>query len=215
MTTDETVMIDLNSLFDSKRYDELLDYCEEASRCSDPWCQKFCSREYYIRSQYEKSRVWFERLAQGGDPEGWFGLALNCLAERKYEQALPYLREAADKGYGRANQWIGNLYDWGLGVPKDETLALEWYRKGAKYGFIAAQHSVIRLEARTTLGRILLYPRLVMLAVKAVFIYLIGMLKREDDVRLIDISAIQSEDVDYFKIDANAKARKKKGRGVP
>lgn len=204
MTRDDTVATTLNSLFESERYDEALDYCEVASRWCEPCCQKFCGREYYIRSQYERSRVWFERLAQGGDPEGWFGLARTYLAERDPERALPYLREAADKGYGRANQWIGYAYEFGVGVQRDESLALEWYRKGARYGFLAARHGTIRMEARVNiLMRAFAYPRLTLLAIKAACIFI----RRMDDQRLIDVAVIPNSDAGYFRIDSHGKVR--------
>ena len=205
MTKDDTFLTTFNNLIASKRFDEALDYCEEENRWSEPCCQRFCGREYYVRYQYEKARVWFERLAQGGDPEGWFHLALIHVAKRDPpERALPYLREAADKGYGRANHWLGSLYESGKGVPKDEALALEWYRKGARYGFIAAQNGAIRLEAKTGLFlRVLMYPRLVLLAIKAVCMVLRSM----EDERLIDIAAIQSRNTGYFKIDPRGNRR--------
>ena len=37
---------------------------------------------------------------------------------------------------------LGNMYDRGRGVPKDEKEAVKWYRKAAEQGYAKAQHQL-------------------------------------------------------------------------
>lgn len=52
-----------------------------------------------------------------------------------YRKAFPYLLAAATRGDVHTQNLVGYCYDLGLGVTKDKSKALFWYRKAAK-----AQH---------------------------------------------------------------------------
>ena len=44
-------------------------------------------------------------------------------------RAIKIVREAAEQGDAEAQASLGSMYVYGIGVPKDEALALDWYRK--------------------------------------------------------------------------------------
>ncbi len=51
-----------------------------------------------------------------------------------YQQALELAKAAAEKGEPQAATLIGRLYQEGLGVPRDDVQAAQWYRRGAEQG---------------------------------------------------------------------------------
>ncbi|MYA16529.1 MAG: sel1 repeat family protein [Gammaproteobacteria bacterium] len=52
----------------------------------------------------------------------------SCLyAKGRYEEAFPYLRAAARKGFKMAQARLGYLYQQGLGVDRDTHTAMAWY----------------------------------------------------------------------------------------
>ena len=57
------------------------------------------------------------------------------LEEKKYEEAVPFLRKAADQGNAKAMYGLGLLYDLGTGVDKDLEAAAQWYQKALDAGF--------------------------------------------------------------------------------
>ena len=48
-------------------------------------------------------------------------------------------RRAAEQGYADAQNCLGEMYEKGRGVPKDEAEAAKWYRKAAEQGEAIAQ----------------------------------------------------------------------------
>ena len=55
-----------------------------------------------------------------------------------------YLR-AANQGFADSQSGIGNLYEKGLGVPKDLVKTKEWYEKAASQGFEEAITALKRI----------------------------------------------------------------------
>ena len=77
------------------------------------------------------------KLYQKGD-DYLFGL--NGVAKNP-SMAVEYYREAAEKGYGKAQYQLGMCYLSGQGVDKVDSLkALEWIRKAAKQDFAEGQY---------------------------------------------------------------------------
>jgi TPR repeat protein len=57
-------------------------------------------------------------------------------------QALEWIRKAAAQRYAPAEFQMGQVYDFGFGVPQDDRQALEWYRQAAGHGSAPAQRTV-------------------------------------------------------------------------
>jgi TPR repeat protein len=64
----------------------------------------------------------------------YYWAAQQAIAMGEPEDALPYLSKAAANNDGVSMGWIGRLYDRGIGVPQDETAALEWYERAVNSG---------------------------------------------------------------------------------
>ncbi len=62
----------------------------------------------------------------------------------KYEQAVPKLQAAADKGHEKAQYRLGRCYDKGYGVREDDKKAFEWYMKAARQDYAKAMYQVGR-----------------------------------------------------------------------
>src|SRR5207237_8330096 len=51
------------------------------------------------------------------------------------QEAVKYLRLAAERKHARAENYLGYMYENGRGgLPKDDTQAVDWYRKAADHG---------------------------------------------------------------------------------
>lgn len=53
--------------------------------------------------------------------------------------ALTWFKKSASQGYMRAQYKLGDWYEHGQGITKNDSLAAEWYRKAAEQGFALAQ----------------------------------------------------------------------------
>ena len=64
--------------------------------------------------------------------------------EKKYEQAFPLLKKAAEKGHKKAQYRLGRCYDKGNGVEEDNKAAFTWYEKAAKQDHAKSQYQLAR-----------------------------------------------------------------------
>ncbi|MBR2236540.1 MAG: sel1 repeat family protein [Prevotella sp.] len=64
--------------------------------------------------------------------------------EKKYEQAFPLLKKAAEKGHKKAQYRLGRCYDKGHGVEEDNKTAFIWYEKAAKQDHAKSQFQLAR-----------------------------------------------------------------------
>ena len=64
--------------------------------------------------------------------------------EKRYSEALPKLKAAADRGHKKAQFRMGRAFDKGNGVTEDNTRAFQWYLKAANQGHAKSQYQVGR-----------------------------------------------------------------------
>jgi TPR repeat protein len=88
-----------------------------------------------------------EAAAKGGAIDAEYELGDRYFSGRNgesqdYAEALKWLHPAADHGDARAQNEMGDIYSYGLGVPQDFAQALDWYRKAAEQGSPEAQTSL-------------------------------------------------------------------------
>ncbi|WP_319587631.1 tetratricopeptide repeat protein [uncultured Desulfobulbus sp.] len=67
-------------------------------------------------------------------------LPYQLIAEKKYDEALPMLRERADNHDAKAQGQLAQLYLEGNGVPEDYSKAAEWMLKSAEGGYAGSQY---------------------------------------------------------------------------
>ncbi|WP_299736532.1 tetratricopeptide repeat protein [uncultured Roseobacter sp.] len=68
--------------------------------------------------------------------------ARNMMEDGRFEEAYQALWPAARSGNADAEELIGVMYAMGLGVPRDDTRAFEWYLRSAMKGHPGAQSGV-------------------------------------------------------------------------
>ena len=57
-----------------------------------------------------------------------------------FATALQEWRPLAEQGHALAQQYLGNMYATGRGVPENDAEAVKWYRKAAEQGYAGAQY---------------------------------------------------------------------------
>src|SRR5436190_4090242 len=70
------------------------------------------------------------------------GLARMIAPNQDFEEAAKLFRQAAERGLPRAQRSLGELYQAGEGMAKDEVEAVKWYRKAADKGDAKAQSNL-------------------------------------------------------------------------
>ncbi len=66
-----------------------------------------------------------------------------------YGEALSIFKSQADAGDTDMQVLVGNMYDYGQGVPQDDTQALQWYLKAASKGHIKGQYQAANLYSNS------------------------------------------------------------------
>jgi TPR repeat protein len=59
-----------------------------------------------------------------------------------YKEAAKWYRQAADQGNAGAQNALGELYEAGQGVLRDQAEAAKWYRRAAEQGHAAGQYGL-------------------------------------------------------------------------
>jgi TPR repeat protein len=91
--------------------------------------------------------------AQSGAPPSATALSIEdgvrrgkeAFDRKDYTLAFNWFRKLADQGYAPAQNFIGLLYERGLGVPQDYAKAAIWYRKAADQGLADGQTSLAKM----------------------------------------------------------------------
>lgn len=114
--------------------------------------------ECYLRGigvpqSYPAALEWFNKAAEGGQPDGWRHIGEMHIdgygVEKSGVLALKYFRLAADKGNALAMAHIGQMYSHGAGgLPHDPGAAYEWYSRAAAAGDMTAQYNTASMLER-------------------------------------------------------------------
>ncbi len=106
---------------------------------------------YLANGDAKAALPWYQQAAREGNPAAKVVLAYFTLkglgglipaaeiAQKLAQEALPELQKLADEGNPNAQTRLGTLYREGLGVSKDEQMAVVWYRKAAEQKLPLAQ----------------------------------------------------------------------------
>jgi len=111
----------------------------------------------YLALQYEnkpdEAVGWFRRAAEAGDPDAMVQMAVFCRdgkadEPRNPEKAFEWAEQALKGGNTEAYYFLGQFYEYGIGVDQDLNKALEFYRLSKKEGDKDAEKKVRELERR-------------------------------------------------------------------
>jgi Flp pilus assembly protein TadD len=100
----------------------------------------------YNAGDYARALEIFGPLAEAGEPEANYALGLihaNGLGvSRDDALGAGYVADAASAGYSPAQDLLGYMYDFGLGLPINHDLAEYWYQKAVDAGEINAMNNL-------------------------------------------------------------------------
>jgi TPR repeat protein len=66
----------------------------------------------------------------------------NCGVREDWPLGLELLKQAAAQGHVGAHEWLGGVYDYGLGTRRNRRLALKHYKTAADAGSPKVEHNV-------------------------------------------------------------------------
>jgi len=92
-----------------------------------------------IRLASKDTLKWLEKAAERGHAEAQAYLGWINYDNKLYADAFAWYRKAATQGNACGQNSLGDMYENGLGTPKDYEEAAKWYKKAAEQGYAAAQ----------------------------------------------------------------------------
>lgn len=152
-------------------------------------CQRFLGWRYYEKDDFETALNWFGKAVAQGDAEAAFGVGSVYFVRRSFSAAAQYFEQAANGGYGRACHWLGYIYRQGLGVPRSDDTAVNWYKQGAACGYLMAERALLHLvwKKGSTIARIRTLPRYLYAVLYAVLKAAVIAHRDIHDQRIVDI----------------------------
>lgn len=76
------------------------------------------------------------------DPEIYYQKAEENFIAQDYSNAVNYYQKAADCGYAKAQNNLGCMYRWGLGIDQSDENAVRWYKQSADQGDSYGQNNL-------------------------------------------------------------------------
>ena len=106
-----------------------------------------------VEKNISQAMSWYRKCAEpnryssDGTPFCQWRLGVSLMGSGKSTEGLILVKKAAEKSnYGIILNELGNIYEHGLGgVPKDDRLAFEWYKKAADTGLAVAKYNLGRM----------------------------------------------------------------------
>ncbi len=146
----------LANLFDEGRavprdYAQAARWYERAAEAGDPEAQYKLGWHYEngfgVPRDSTRAYELYQMAAESGNATAQYRIGASYVRgsggqPRDYEQALYWFREAAASNHAEAQFSMGMLYESGMGVPTDPTLALAWYQRAADNGNARARRKV-------------------------------------------------------------------------
>ncbi|WP_336741779.1 hypothetical protein [Aureimonas altamirensis] len=86
------------------------------------------------------------RAAIGGDAAAMTAIGAAAIERGATAEGLSWLGQAARRGYAPAQYRLGSLYERGVGVSKDLSLARDWYLVAARAGNVRAMHNLAVID---------------------------------------------------------------------
>lgn len=161
-------------LSEAGRVDSALAFCEAEPLASYLPCQRYVAKTYYAQGDMEATLQWSRKIAERGGADDLFYVANLYQARQETDLVLEYLARAAEAGSSQAHQELGEMYAFGVDVPKDLSSARVHYHEAAKKGFVLSQVRLVHIKRGESRGvaRVILAVELSLLILKAVFLKL-------------------------------------------
>ncbi|MCD8296459.1 MAG: sel1 repeat family protein [Prevotella sp.] len=95
-----------------------------------------------VKRDEKKATAFMEKIAENGDTEMQFTLALQYLNSKQSSDAAKWFKLAATSGKTEAIYYYGYLLYKGMGVTQDKKAGIEMLQKAADNGFVAAHREL-------------------------------------------------------------------------
>jgi TPR repeat protein len=131
---------------DAGDYAKALSELESLVKNQDPAAMNLQGQMYENGWGVEKNTDMARRYYESGARQGHLESvnSLRALKNREYKVEFDRLLPAAQDGDGDAQNRIGEMYEFGQGVARDNDEAIKWYRKAADQNVITAWHNLGR-----------------------------------------------------------------------
>lgn len=96
------------------------------------------------KTNQAKAAQYIERLAQAGDVDMQFNLALQQYNSKNMDDAVKWFKMAAAKGKPGALFYLGLMTFQGTGIAQDKAQGLKLFQKAADMGFLSGYHQLGR-----------------------------------------------------------------------
>lgn len=135
-----------------KNIEKAMEYFSKGAKVNDTGAMLMLGYNYGkgigVKEDETKALEWFEKAANLGDVTSQYNVALTYYYQKKYKVAAKWFQKAADQGYSDAQNYLGTMYENGLGVEKDRQEAYDLYKKAAEEGNVYAINNVRRLAPK-------------------------------------------------------------------
>ena len=93
--------------------------------------------------EYKKNCITLQRIRFANKFDAMtIEIANELIDQKRYDEALPIVKQLAEEGNAVAQSYLGRMYIKGIGVEKDDMKAVEWFRKAAEQGNAYAQRNL-------------------------------------------------------------------------
>lgn len=131
---------------DAGDYGKARSELEELAKNQDPAALNLLGTMYEngwgVEQNTDMARRYYESGARQGHLESVN--SLRALKNREYKVEFDRLLPLAEAGNGDAQNRIGEMYEFGQGVARNNDEALKWYRLAAEQNVVAAWHNLGR-----------------------------------------------------------------------
>ena len=139
----------------SKNIDEAIKWYTKAAEAGNAQAQNILGFLYYngkgVNKDLKKSIMWYEKAAEQENCEALYALGNMLYSDGyyngdkfvwDYEAAAKMFKKAAEQGYAKAQNKLGECYAAGYGFEKNYSKALEWYMKAAEQNDADAMYNI-------------------------------------------------------------------------
>lgn len=113
---------------------------ENGTGTGKDWDKAVAAYRAAARQEHEAAKAALIRLAAPAQPGSDLGAARQAFNAKHYSRAFPDLQALAAQGAISANQLLGEMQFYGLGLPPDPPAAIRTFERGARNGYGPSQY---------------------------------------------------------------------------
>ena len=139
-------------LYAPQDYAKAAEWFLKAAEQGDTDSQYALAQSYHrgegVPRDTEQAAFWYKKAAEQGHAEAQHMLTI--FLDDKVQEAI-WNKKAAEQGHAEAQYSLGQAYEFGWGVPRDEEQAALWYKKAADQGHEDAKDALFEMNLNENL----------------------------------------------------------------